>query len=176
MSNRFTPRPPFSHRRIVTRGFQISAWLLGVPSLLMALILGGSAFMIGSDHASRPPQYLDVPTYGLVGLLSNTVTGLGVAFSFMNGVVAGIFAMLAVLALTAALFAGVLGLVGRGLKVSAKWARPMAVVLLLVLALIGLLALTVLNSVAWFADGAVLAVLLYGLWVLVWRHEDHETA
>ncbi|WEJ99215.1 MAG: hypothetical protein P0Y59_20105 [Candidatus Sphingomonas phytovorans] len=132
--------------------------------------------MIGSDHASRPPQYLDVPTYGLVGLLSNAATGLGAAFSFMNGVVAGIFAMLAGVALIAALFAGALGLVGRGLKTSAKWARPIAVALLLVLAVIGLLALTVLNGVAWFADGAVLAVLLYGLWVLVWRHEDHEAA
>ena len=173
MPGRFTPRPTLTHRRIVTRGFEVSGWLLGVPSFLMALFLGGSAFMMRTDHASRSTQYLDVQTYGLVGLLSNAATGLGAAFSFLNGVVIGILVLLAVLAVAAVLFAGLLGLIGRGLKASANWARPMAVFLLSILVLIGLFTLTALDHIAWFAGGAVLLVPLYGLWALVWRYDDH---
>jgi len=159
-----------THRRIVTLAFQASGYLLGVPSCVLALFLGASAFVIGSDHASRPAQYLDVQAYGLVGLLSNAATGLGAAFSFLNGVVAGILVFLAVLAFAAAL----LGFVGRGLKASANWARPLAVVLLSIMALIGFFALTVLDRSLWLADGAVLAALSYGLWVLVWKYDDDE--
>lgn len=140
----------------------------------MALFLGASAVVLGSDQASRPPQYLDVQTYGLVGLLANAASGLGAAFSFLNGVLVGILVFLAVLALAATVFAGLIGLIGRGLKASAKWARPAAMVLLSILVLIGLFILPDLAPMAQVADGAVLAVLSYGLWALVWRYDDHE--
>ncbi|NQE60703.1 hypothetical protein [Caulobacter sp. RHG1] len=174
MLSRSAPR--LTHKRIVTRGFQISAWLIGVPSFLMALFLGGTAFVMGSDHAAKPSQYLDVQTYGLVGLLANAATGLGAAFSFLNGVFVGILVLLAVSALAAALFAVMVGLVGQGLKASANWARPVAVALLSILVLIGLFALTALDPIGRFADGAVLAALSYGLWALIWRYHDHEAA
>lgn len=140
----------------------------------MALFLGASAVMLGSDQASRPPQFLDVQTYGLVGLLANAATGLGAAFSFLNGVLVGILVFLAVLALAATVFSGLVGFVGQGLKTSAKWARPAAVVLLSILALIGLFVLPDLAPMAQVADGAVLVVLSYGLWALVWRYDDHD--
>jgi hypothetical protein len=165
-----------THRRIVMRGFQISGWLLGVPAILMALVMGIGAFVIGSAPTARPPEYLSVATYGIVGLISNAATGLGGVLSFLNGFVAGILGLFAVLALATALFAVLLGLIGRGLSRSARWARPMAGAVLIILSLNSLLALTVLKGEAWFADGVVLVALLYGLWVLVWRFEDSGTA
>jgi len=160
------------HRLIVARGFQIAGWVLGAPSVLIALGSGIAAVVLGGGPAGSKPHYLSVSTYGIAGLLSNAATGVGGALSVLNGLAGWVLGLLAVLALLATLFAGLLYLVGRGLKVSAAWARFVGGAMMGVMSLNSLLALAVLRGGARLADAALLALFAYGLWVIGWRFED----
>jgi len=160
------------HRLIVARGFRIAGLGLGAPSLLAAIGFGIGAVMAGALPPDPKPEYLDVQTYGLVGLLSNAATGVGGVLSFLNALAGWVFGLLAVLALAAALFCGLLYLVGRGLGASAAWARFVAVAITTLLSLNGLLAFALLRGPARLADAALLAAFAYVLWALVWRFRD----
>ena len=157
------------HRLIVARGFRIAGWAIGAPSLLAAIGLGAGAFVAGAGPAAPKPEYLSVSTYGLAGLISNAATGVGGVLSFLNGLAGWVFGLMAALALAAALFAGLIYLVGRGLSAQATWARIVGAGLMLLLSLNSLLALAFLRGPARLADAAVLAALAYALWVLGWR-------
>ena len=114
------------HRLIVARAFRVAGAVIGAPSSVAALGLGAGALLTGSGGGQKP-DYYDVSTYGIAGLISNAATGVGGVLSFLNGVAAWALGLLAVLALVAALFGGLLYLVGRGLRDSAGWARLLAV-------------------------------------------------
>jgi hypothetical protein len=159
------------HRLIVARWFRVAGLLIGVPSALAAIGLGLGAGVAGAGPATQKPEYLDVSTYGIVGLISNAASGAGQILSFLNGVAAWVFGLLAVLALIAALLAALLYLVGRGLRASASWARVVAIAALAVLSLNSLIALTFFRGVVGALDAAALALFVYALWVLVrrWR-------
>lgn len=157
------------HRLIVARGFRIAGLGLGAPSLLATIGFGIGAFMAAAHPPDPKPEYLDVQTYGLVGLLSNAATGVGGVLSFVNALAGWVFGLLAALALAAALFCGLLYLVGRGLKASAGWARIVGVLLMALLSLNALLAFAIVRGPARLVDAALLAALAYVLWALVWR-------
>ncbi|MGH6911106.1 MAG: hypothetical protein ACREE0_07010 [Phenylobacterium sp.] len=159
------------HRLIVARGFRIAGGVIGLPSFLAALGLGAGAFLAGSGSGQKP-QYLDVSTYGIAGLISNAANGVGGVLSFLNGVAAWALGLLAVLALVAALFAGLLYLVGRGLDASKPWARVLAMAMMAVLAFHSLVALALLRGGARLLDACVLAAVVYALWVLGWKFRD----
>jgi hypothetical protein len=156
------------HRLIVARGFGIAGWALGIPSALAAIGLGVGAVVMGARPAP-PSEALSVGDYGLVGLLSNAAIGLAGVLSFLGGIAAWLMGLLAVAALATALFAGLLYLIGRGLRVSAPWARVLAIVLSALLAVNALLVLTVAQGAARLADSLLLAGLAYALWALGWR-------
>lgn len=160
------------HRLIVARGFRIAAWVIGAPSTLAALAFGGGALVAGSGSAAQKPHYLDVGAYGIAGLISNAATGVGGVLSFLNGVAAWALGLLAIAALAAALFAGLLYLVGRGLKASRPWARVLAIAMMGFLAFDSLVAFAILRGGARLFDAVVLAALVYALWVLGWRFRD----
>jgi hypothetical protein len=159
------------HRLIVARGFRLAGIGLGAPSSVAALGFGTAA-LVGAATKPSKPEYLDVSTYGLVGLLSNAATGVGGVLSFINAMAAWVFGMLAVLAFAAALFAGLLYLVGRGLRVSAPWARFVGIAVMTLLSLNTLLAFTFLRGGARLIDAIALAGFGYVLWVLGWRFRD----
>jgi hypothetical protein len=156
------------HRLIVARGFRIAGLAIGAPALLAALALTVGAFLAGSGSGHRP-EYLDISTYGLVGLISNAANGVGGILSFLNGVAAWAMGLLAVLAIAAALFAGLLYLVGRGLSASKGWARVTAIAMTAVMTFHSLVALALLRGGARLVDAVVLAALGYALWALIWR-------
>ena len=156
------------HRLIVARGFRIAGLVIGVPSSLAAIGLGGGAFVAGSGSGHKP-EHLDISTYGIVGLISNAANGVGGVLSFLNGVAAWVFGLIAVLAIAAALFAGLLYLVGRGLNASAPWARLVAGLTTGMLTFHSLVALALLRGGARLVDAVLLAALIYVMWVLVRR-------
>ena len=156
------------HRLIVAQGFRVAGWVIGLPSALAAIGLGVGAAVLGARPAA-PSQMLNVGDYGLVGLLSNAATGLVGVLSFLGGVAAWVMGVLAVAALLAALFAALLYAVGRGLRVSAGWARVVGIALTTVLMLNGLFALLMLQDAARLAVVVILAALAYALWTLGWR-------
>jgi len=156
------------HRLIVARGFRIAGLVIGVPSSLAAIGLGGGAFVAGSGSGHKP-EHLDISTYGIVGLISNAANGVGGVLSFLNGVAAWVFGLIAVLAIAAALFAGLLYLVGRGLNASAPWARLVAGLMTGMLTFHSLVALALLRGGARLVDAVLLAALIYVMWVLVRR-------
>jgi hypothetical protein len=160
------------HRLIVAGGFRIAGWAIGVPSLLAMLSLAVGAFIF--DRAPPPDHsaYLNVKTYGPMGALQNGAQALGNGLSFVGSIIGGVLGVLALSALVVALFAGLLYLIGRGLKARATWARIVAGLFSALLLLNGLAGLTYLTRGAAIADGLIVAALLYVLWVLIWKFAE----
>jgi hypothetical protein len=163
------------HRLIVARGFRIAGLAIGAPAFLAALGFGVGAFLTGSGSGQRP-NYLDVSTYGIAGLISNAANGVGGVLSFLNGIAAWALGLLAALALVAALFAGLLYLVGRGLEAAKPWARVLAIAMMAVMAFHSLVALALLRGGARLVDACLLAAVVYALWVLGWRFKNPLSA
>ena len=161
-----------NHRVIVARGFRIVGLVTAIPSSLMAIAMGVAAFMATPSAAQQRPDYLSVTQYGLVGLLSNAMTGAGEVLSLLNGLAAVILVLVAVLALIAALFGVLLYVVGRGLHASARWARFVAAAMMLVVLLNSVPALSVLRGVAWLVAVIAPVAAIYVLWVLKARYAD----
>jgi len=158
-----------AHRLIVASGFRIAGWGLGVPSSLSFLGFTAGSILLRRASAADKSHYLDINTYGLVGLLANGARGLGKVFEFLASVGAWVAAALAILSLFAILFSVILYFTGRGIDHQATWARIAA----------GLFSLCGLLFAigAWFTfrgDAALVACLLisaflYVLWVLGWK-------
>jgi len=165
------------HRRIVAVGFRILGLLLGIPAFAALAGLTYSAIDLGSLPIPPPDNsaYLDVGTYGLVGLLSNGAkavgTGLGKLLALLSGAATWVVVSLAIALLLTLLFAVLLFFVGRGIGRHAKWARIVGMLLAagFILAPIGVLAVLP-------RDLMLLACLPFGLsfytlWVLGWKFE-----
>jgi hypothetical protein len=134
-----------------------------------------AAFALGHGARQRAP-YLDVGTYGLVGLLDNAAHGVGAGLAFLGGVAGWVLGLAAIAALMAAIFAVLLWLVGRGLRAKATWARIVAALLCLALLPNCTAALAILRLGPAIIDAAIIAGLLYALWVLGWRFADPPPA
>lgn len=80
--------------------------------------------------------------------------------------------MLAIVALAATLFAVLLYVTGRGLKTAAAWARIVAGLISVLTLANCVVVLTILTEDGKVADGLLMAGLLYGLWVLIWRFAE----
>lgn len=158
------------HRVLIARAFQIVGLGTALPSAVMALTMGVAAFMVATPPAARKPDYISVTTYGLVGLLTNAMSGAGEVLSFLNGLAVWAFGLIAALALVAALFGGLLFRVGQGLDGSALWARLLAGAMMVALSLVSLPAFFVFRGAGRLACLAALAVSIYGLWVLSVRY------
>jgi len=156
------------HRLIVARSFRIAGVVIGLPSSLAALGLTVGAFLAGSGSGHKP-QYLDISTYGIAGLISNAANGVGGVLSFLNGVAAWVFGLMAVLAVATALFGGLLYLVGRGLRASRPWARGLGIAMMALLTFHSLVGFALLRGGPRLLDGLILAGAIYALWVLGWR-------
>jgi uncharacterized membrane protein (DUF2068 family) len=164
-----------NHRLIVAGGFRVAGWVLGLPALLAAIWLGVGAFTFTHLPAEASP-YLSVQRYGLVGLLTNSAHAAASALVFLGHLAGWLLGMLAVLALFTALFGVLLELTGRGLWRAAAWARALAIVICAIGLLNGLGALALLPRGAAMADGVMIAIEAYALWVLGWRFADPPPA
>src|SRR5665213_2567054 len=122
------------HRRIVVLGFRIGGWLLGVPSALGLVAIGGSLVLLRTPE--NKSDYLDIGKYGIAGLLANGAKGVG---DFLGGL--GHIALWLEEILAAGLAAGValaviLYFTGRGIARHAKGANVAGLLLSVFFALI----------------------------------------
>jgi hypothetical protein len=156
---------------IVAAGFRIVGWLIGVPSLLTLLSLGGSFFVLGQSLPPDPSESLDLKTYGLVALLAQGAEALGKTLYFLAGLALWIVVAAATAALLTLIFAVILYATGRGIGNHATWARIVGGLITVGLLLCSLGLLAALRSdlalLAWLPIG----LSLYTLWVLCWRFE-----
>jgi predicted outer membrane lipoprotein len=158
-----------NHRVIVATGFRVAGWLLGVPSLLAFLALTASVFELHQMAATGRASYLDIKTYGLVGLLANGAAGLDNFVQFLAGVGAWVAAALAILAFVAALGSVLVYVIGRGVGRRATWARILGGLVSLGVLLFTVGVWSLVGRDAAPVACAVCGVSLYSLWVLGWR-------
>ena len=157
------------HLPIVALGLRIAGWIIGAPSFLLTLYLGGGLFGFRQAPPTDVSAPLDIKTYGLIALLENGVRGLVKMFEFFAGAATWILTALTIASLTSTLVGVMLYLAGRGVAHHATWARILAILIFLGLLPVALCALSVLPRpllpIGWLLIGAA----LYSLWVLVWR-------
>ena len=157
------------HLPIVALELRVAGWVLGAPSLLSTLYLTFGAFVLRPGPDVDASHSLDIKTYGLVGLLENSVRGVVKSLEFLAGAAAWVIAALAIVSAAILLVAMILYFAGRGVQHHATWARIVAILIFLGLLTIALGALSVLPR-AWFpVDWLLIAASLHALWVLVWR-------
>lgn len=163
---------PLRHVEIVANGFRATGLLLGLLSLVLLFLFGGSLFLAARQPSPPPSHPLDIHTYGIVGLLQNGAIGLGQGLNFLATLGLWLGVLVAVVSLLVLLFALLLFLVGRGVADRAGWARVVA-------ALLAVIVLLVCGSVLFNLprDGAAIAgacmlIAFYSLWVLGWRYRD----
>ena len=158
-----------SHLPIVAWVLRIVGLVIGAPSFLLTLYLGGGLFGLRQAPTTDVSAPLDIKTYGLVALLNNGVRGIAKMFEFFAGAAVWILTALTIASLTSTLVGLILYLAGRGVAHHATWARILAILIFLGLSPIALGALSVLPRallpIGWLLIGGS----LYSLWVLVWR-------
>jgi hypothetical protein len=157
------------HLPIVALGLRIAGWIIGAPSFLLTLYLGGGLFGFRQAPPTDVSAPLDIKTYGLIALLDNGARGIARMFEFFAGAATWILTALTLVSLTSTLVGVILYLAGRGVAHHATWARIFAILIFLALLPVALGALSVLPRlllpVGWLLIGSA----LYSLWVLVWR-------
>jgi hypothetical protein len=165
-----------THLRIVAGAFRIVGLLLGIPSIAALGVEAYVAIDLGSLPAPPPDNsdYLDVGTYGLVGLLANAGkavgTGLGKILGLLSSAAPWVIGALAIASLALALVALLLYITGRGIRRRATWARIVGGVLTTGFVLISLRTLTVLPRDLLILPCLIIALSLYTLWVLLRRY------
>jgi hypothetical protein len=157
------------HLLIVAIGFRLTGILLGAASIAALVDLADTALLL---RRTPPPEIgppLDIKTYGLVGLLSNSARGIGFGLHALAGVLSILVMIMLAAAVFALLLALLLYLTGRGIGQQATWARVVAILLSLSLALAsGAIMAVMRRDHAAFATLAI-GLSLYSLWVLIWR-------
>jgi hypothetical protein len=157
------------HLLIVAIGFRIAGLVLVMGSIAALADLADTARVMRQVPPPDPGGALDIRTYGLVALINNAARGADYAFHALTGVLNILLMALVVAAVFALVLGVLLYLTGRGIGHHAAWARIMAVLLSLGLALASCAVMMVMRR-----DNAPFAVLpigvsLYSLWVLIWR-------
>lgn len=158
------------HRRFVATEFRLTGALLGIGSLIVLVDSGYGAYVAHNAPPADNSPPLDVGKYGLVGLLTNGGQVAGRALHTLSFAAAWVLAAVAVVAFVVFLLSVLVYFTGGGIARQRGWARVMAVLLSLILALITISALFVVDrgAIPIFAVPAVLS--LYTLWALVWRY------
>jgi hypothetical protein len=159
------------HLLIVAIGFRLAGILLGAASIAALVDLADTALLL---RRTPPPEIgppLDIKTYGLVGLLGNAARGVGFGLHALAGLLSILLVIVAVAAVLALLLALLLYLTGRGIGQHATWARIVAILLSLSLALASGAIMAVMRR-----DHAAFATLPIGLspytlWALIWRYD-----
>ncbi|WP_162986853.1 hypothetical protein [Sphingomonas paeninsulae] len=143
-----------------------------LPSSVMAITMGIIVCTAPPSDVQQTPDYISVTHYGLVGLLANAATGANKILSLLNGLAVAIMGLLAIVALIAALLGVFFYIVGRGLRMSAQWARYIAASIGVVVLLNGLAALWFVQNAAHLADAVSMILSIYVLWVLAAKYTD----
>ncbi len=146
--------------------------MIGLPSLLATLGFAVGAFIFGSAPPQDHSPYLSLKTYGPTGALQNGAHAIGNVLSFIGMLAASVLVVLTVVALAVTLFAVLLYVTGRGLKLAAAWARIVAGLVSVLMLASSVIALSALSQGGKLVDALIMAGLLYGLWVLIWRFAD----
>jgi hypothetical protein len=160
------------HLLIVAMAFRVAGVTLIITSILALIDLADTALVMRRMPPLDTSKPLDIGTYGLVALINNAARGFAWAVHALAAV-AGIILVALVIAAVFILLLGVLFyFTGRGLGHHADWARVVAILINVGLAVVCCLIVTTLVSVR--RDLAPLAALpiglsLYALWVLIWR-------
>jgi hypothetical protein len=143
--------------------------VIGVPSLLTLLSLGGSFFALGQSIPQDPSESLDIKTYGLVALLALGADALAKTLYFLAGLALWIVVAVAFLSLLTLILAVILYATGRGIGHHATWARIVGGLIAVGLLLCSLGLLAVLSRDLALIACLPIALSLYTLWVLCWR-------
>jgi hypothetical protein len=158
-----------AHRLIVATGYRVAGLALGVPAFLSFMCLTAFTFDLHQLAAPDRSPYLDIHTYGLVGLLTNGAQAFSQIVAFLAGLGAWVAAALAILSLSATLFSVVVYLTGGGVGRRATWARILASLLSLGLFLVAVGALLTFHRDAALIACPLIGAALYSLWVLGWK-------
>lgn len=157
-----------NHRDIVAWGFRIGGWVLGVPSLVAVVTVAVGLFVPGPARDKSP--YLNVQTYGLVGLLTNGAKGVARMFGWLGGFLSWIEWALAIGFSASLVLAVILYFTGRGIARHSSGAGVVGIGLSVIFLLVWL---TILMSLqrggAMAVPAAGMALSLYTIWVLIWR-------
>jgi hypothetical protein len=165
-----------AHRSIVSIGFKASGILMGAPAIAACVALMVAAVQLHQAAKPDGEHMISIQTYGIAGLLTDAGVGLDHTFGFLAGLAGWLATGLAVVALTIALSALLLYLVGRGVGRAALWARIVGGALAFVLALASLLAFTSLPHRLIALPIPAMAIALYTLWTLIWRFKTPTLA
>ncbi len=170
---RSAPPPPHRHahihRRILGVSFQAMGAILGASALITGLLLAVNAVALRGAAPIHEAQSLEVQKYGLASLLSNSSHAIGKGLGLAVGAASWVFGALAICALFVTLLGALLFAAGRGVSRQASWARFTGGLITLAVLASGAVVVRHLSQTAAIADGVVMTLSLYGLWVLVWR-------
>lgn len=158
-----------SHLMIIATGFRLTGALLGIAAIAALADFASTALTLRRLPADAGVP-IDVGTYGLAGLLHNSARGLSkVLLALLTGPGFWVVVVLAIAATVALLFAVLLYFTGRGIGHHATWARVIAIMMSIGLAVASCAVLTALRHEQAPVALAPIALSLYTLWVLIWR-------
>jgi hypothetical protein len=157
------------HQQIVALGFRIAGCVLGIPSLLLLLDLSFTLITLNGRPAPSTSKFLDVTTYGLVGLLTNGAQVVGNLLGGVTEIASWFLVIVAIIALVITIFAVIVYFTGAGIEHHSTWARVLAMFISAGFFVISLLALTILPR-GWIPLPCLaIAASSYVLWVLGWK-------
>lgn len=155
-----------NHRDIVAWGFCIGGALLGLPSMVGLVLIGGN-LLLAPPAAPDKSGMLDVGTYGIAGLIANGAKGVASMFDWLGGLAAWVEGALAVVLGVLVVFAVVLFFTGRGIARHASGAGAVGISLSVAFALFWLVVLlSVERGTPMLVPAVGLAMAGYAVWVL----------
>jgi hypothetical protein len=166
------------HQHIVACTFRFFSYVAGIPAatvLVFSLCWRISNFFtVAAPPAPDSSEYLDVKTYGLVALLSNTVkavgTVIGGGFQALDALMDWMMGGLAIASFVLALVCAVLYSTANGIDRHAQWARVVGVVMLICFLILWYGALMMSSRVWTLLPCIAISFVLYSMWSLVWKY------
>jgi hypothetical protein len=166
------------HQHIVACTFRIFSYVVGIPATSVFVFslcwLISKFFTAAIPPAPDSSGYLDVKTYGLVALLSNTVqavgTVIGASFHALDALMDWMMGALTIASFVLTLVCTVLYTTANGIDRHAQWARVVGVVMLICFLFLWYGALTM-SSRTWILLPCIaISFVFYSLWALVWKY------
>ena len=157
------------HLLFVAIEFRLAGILLAIPSVAALLLVADAALTLRQLPSPTGSEPLDIAKYGLIGVMVNVLRFIEPIVHALAGAAAWVVTVIAILALSTLLVATLLYLTGRGIGQQATWARILAILLSVGLAVISCATMTALRrDLAPFAF-VPLGLSIYTLWALIWR-------
>jgi hypothetical protein len=163
------------HRQvaIVANAFQVTAFLIGIPSLIASLWLGWQILTLPRLTPESAASSTGESTTSLVSLLMDGARLLGKVFGAFASAAQVVITIAAVVSFAALLCSVLLYFVGRGLHSHESWARVVGIVMMLgMLFISGIGALSVRRGLIGLILTAAAAACVYALWTLFRRFEQ----